>query len=72
MGGQKKIQREKIKYNHKTSNRATDLTKTKPKNKIQLNNTTGKTQLYQTCPATATRKIRRTRNISHSQSLITL
>ena len=42
-GGQKKIQRAKIKYNHKTPNRAmdlsykpTDLTKIKPKNKIQI------------------------------------
>ena len=44
MRGQKKnIQRTKIKYNHKTLNRPTDLsyksidlTKTKPKNKIQI------------------------------------
>ena len=42
-GGQKNIQRAKIKYNHKTPNRPTDLsynpinlTKTKPKNKIQI------------------------------------
>ena len=41
----------KIKYNHKTPNRPTDLIKTKPKNKIQIkqyNTHTGKTQLYQT------------------------
>jgi hypothetical protein len=43
MGGQKKYSRAKIKYNHKTPNRPTDLsynptdlTKTKPKNKIQI------------------------------------
>ena len=42
-GGQKKIQRAKLKYNHKTPNRAmdlsykpTDLTKIKPKDKIQI------------------------------------
>jgi hypothetical protein len=59
--GKKNIQRAKIKYNHETPTRPTDLSynptdlsKTKTKNKIQikqyntLTHVSGKTQLYQT------------------------
>jgi hypothetical protein len=69
----------KIKYNHKTPNRPTDLsykptdlTKTKPKNKIQIkqyNTHTGKTQLYQTC---GKKKKKKSLNHNPEKSQITL